>query len=192
MARKEPLLSALKGERGAPGTCASSFQQRLASHRCRYRSDRTDGGAALGLPGPAPPPDLGFEEVYPSSCPALQPGRAGLGCRTPPWGRAGVSPGCPVPSPCLGTHGCCRSLSSPQERCCGCGRVAVPARTPLRTSCPSASCWRASCARGSDVSDPSCPGGGGSVPGLSARGPALLFSRRTGLGLPETGLLALA
>lgn len=34
--------------------------------------------------------------------------------------------------------------------------------------------------------------GGGSVPGPAARGLALPFSRRTSLGLPETGLLALA
>lgn len=34
--------------------------------------------------------------------------------------------------------------------------------------------------------------GGGSCPGPAARGLALLFSRRTGLALPQAGLLALA
>lgn len=80
----------------------------------------------------------------------------------------------------------------PQEGCCGCGRPGAPARTPRRTSCRCASCWRASCARGSDVSDPWSPGGRWQSPRASGEGSALPFSRRTRLGLPQTGLLALA
>ncbi|XP_059720762.1 uncharacterized protein LOC132336864 isoform X2 [Haemorhous mexicanus] len=64
-----------------------------------------------------------------------------------PWGTT---------SPWPGRSRCSAPL---KEGCCGCGRAVAPARTPRRTSCPSASCWRASCARGSDGSDPACPGG---------------------------------
>ncbi|XP_039571786.1 uncharacterized protein LOC120505402 isoform X2 [Passer montanus] len=125
MARKEPLLSALKGEPGAPRHLCELLRAAL-----RYRSDRTDGGAALGLPGPAPPPDLGLEELHPSSCPARrrQPGRAvpcraGVpdppagsrravprslspfpGCRTPP-GAVQSCPPVPVPFPCWAPTG---------------------------------------------------------------------------------------
>lgn len=69
MARKEPLLSALKGERGPPAPV------RASPGRAWYRSDRTDGGAALGPPGPAPQPDRGSGEVYPSSCRRVGPCR---------------------------------------------------------------------------------------------------------------------
>lgn len=95
MARKEPLLSALKGERGPPAPV------RASPGRAWYRSDRTDGGAALGLPGPAPPPDRGFGEVYPSSRLAQrrQPGGAGGGWCRGVGSRAELIPGSRSPLP---------------------------------------------------------------------------------------------
>lgn len=122
--------------------------------------------------------------------PAGGSGRAGVS--DPPAGPCSAVPPVPGPSPRLGTHGCRRSLSSPQERCCGCGRAGAPARTPRRASCPSASCWRASCARGSDVSDPWCPGGRWQRPrarGEESRAP-FLPQNRPGVssgGIPGTG-----
>lgn len=89
MARKEPLLSALKGER------ASSFQQRLAAHR--YRSDRTDGGAALGLSGPAQSPTLASRKF--TRVPARRSGcsRGGSGRVGPSRGALQSCPRAPLP-----------------------------------------------------------------------------------------------
>lgn len=99
MARKEPLLSALKGERGAPGTSGSSFLW-----PARHRSDRTDGGAALGLRGTLP-------EFLPGSAAAAGEGRTGPGRGVGP--SRGALQSCPeVSFPRLGTQGC-RSLSLP-------------------------------------------------------------------------------
>lgn len=87
---------------------------RASPGRAWYRSDRTDGRTALGLPEPASPPDLRFREVYPSSLPgaaaAAGEGRALPGCRTPPPGRAELFPQYPLSFPRLGTHGCRLSL----------------------------------------------------------------------------------
>lgn len=95
MAGKEPLLSALKGERGSPpppGVGTRLPRQPPPGARSfaaqRHRFGRTDDGAGRGFPGPgaavagpAPPPDrvlapgLGFEEVYRSFCPLRPRGR---------------------------------------------------------------------------------------------------------------------
>lgn len=112
MARKEPLLSALKGERGAPGTSGSSFLW-----PARHRSDRTDGGAALGLRGTLP-------EFLPGSAAAAGESRTGPGCGTLPRGPAELSRGILSPA---GHPGVPLSLSPPHRS----GAAAAGGRRPL-------------------------------------------------------------
>lgn len=137
MAGKEPLLSALRGERGPRGSSGWGLGRGCCVWPCRSMT-------------------WCLRWCWP--CPCLVTGKFSSFCLLPGW-----------VSPCSHTghlpRHAPRATCSPaapkgadppllQVRCCGCGRTGGPARTPHLTSLPSASCWRASCARGSDVSVP--------------------------------------
>lgn len=95
MARKEPLLSALKGERGPLGTCASFFQQRLAAHR--YRSDRPSA------PQPQPLASRKFIRISAQCSGGSRGGSGRAGVSGPATGPCRAVPGVP-PSPSPADH----------------------------------------------------------------------------------------